>query len=699
MFKFKKKQQFSGTYYFQGRNDEKVRERKKREQSTFARMVGLMGLIVVAIVVIAVRLIFIQVHQGDYYAAKLVTYQVQSKTQDVPRGQIYDRNGTLLVGSEATNVIMYYAPKGIKEEEERAMAKIIADRFEIDLSKLTLRDKQDMLIRDFEKETKTVVTEEEWAAYKAGTLSDTDVYNMKIDRITEDMINQYYSSDELTLEEAYIYTLMNKDINGGNVVVENVSAEDIAFIGERQNLLRGFTYSHDYTRVYPYGSTMKSLFGNVSSKTQGIPKDESDTLLALGYQMNSRVGTSGLEKQYESLLGGSGATYNLTYDEETGNPILSQLSQGEKGYNLKLAIDWELQEYINNILETQLRSIAYASGNQYMDRLYVVLMDPNNGDIVAMCGKALDRETGEIYDFADGAYLEAFAIGSSSKGATVYTGFKYGLYTAGEQLYDEPIYIQGTAPKSSWTKAAMGDLNEVEALAKSSNVFMFKIAMRLAEANYVPYQPLYINYEAFDKIKRSFGELGLGVKTGIDVPNEERGYQGGDREPEAGNILDASIGQYYTYTPIQMAQYVSTIANGGRRLKPRLVTEAYTNVNGEDVTMYTNNVEVLDDVSDEKTAFERIQAGFYAGVNGDGILTGLRKTDYVLAAKSGTAEVFDETGTDYPNQALIAYAPYDNPRLTYACIAPREGNGNSKTCQSIVGQIFDKYFEKYGLSQ
>ncbi|MFQ7302378.1 MAG: penicillin-binding transpeptidase domain-containing protein, partial [Beduini sp.] len=114
--------------------------------------------------------------------------------------------------------------------------------------------------------------------------------------------------------------------------------------------------------------------------------------------------------------------------------------------------------------------------------------------------------------------------------------------------------------------------------------------------------------------------------------------------------------------------------------------------------VYTNNVEVLDDVSDEKTAFERIQAGFYAGVNGDGILTGLRKTDYVLAAKSGTAEVFDETGTDYPNQALIAYAPYENPRLTYACIAPREG-GNSKTCQSIVGQIFDKYFEKYGLSQ
>ncbi len=695
VFNLKKKSQFSGTYYFQGRNDEKVRERKKREQNTFKRMVGLMGLIIGVVVIIVIRLIYIQVYHNDYYEAKLVTYQVQSKTQDVPRGQIYDRNGTLLVGSEATNVIMYYAPKGIKVEEELLMAKIIANHFDVDISKLTLRDKQDMLIRDFDEETRALITEDEWNSYKAGDLSDTDIYNMKIERITEELINQYYT-EEYTLEEAYIYTLMNKDTNGGNVVIENATAEDIAFIGERQNLLRGFTYSHDYTRVYPYGSTMKSLFGSVSTKTQGIPKDESDTLLALGYQLNSRVGMSGLEKQYESLLSGNGASYNLTYDEETGDPILSQLSQGEKGYNLRMAIDWELQEYINNLLENQLRSIAYAPGNQYMDRLYIVLMDPNNGDVIAMCGKALDRATGEIYDFADGAYLEAFAIGSASKGATVYTGFKYGLISPGEVIMDEPMYIQGTPVKASWTKTAMGPLTEVDALAQSSNVYMFNIALRLAESHYTPYQPLYINYESFDKLKRSFGELGLGVKTGIDVPNEERGYQGGDREPQPGNILDASIGQYYTYTPIQMAQYVSTIANGGKRMKPRLVTEAYTNVNGEDITVYTNDVEILDDVSEEKTAFERIQLGFYTGVNGNGILNGIRKNEYVLAAKSGTAEVFDSTGTDYPNQALIAFAPYENPRLSYACIAPREG-GSSKTCQSLVGQIFDKYFEKYGL--
>lgn len=697
MFGKKRGVKFSGSYYFKGRNDEKVRERKKREQSTVSRMIGLMVLIGVVMCVIGIRLFYIQMSQSDYYAAKLVTYQTQSKVQDVPRGQVYDRNGTLLVGSEPTNVIIYYAPKGIEEEEERAMAKMIASHFELDLEKLTLRDKQDMYIRDFEDEAETVVSEEEWSQYKNEALSDTDIYNLKIDRITEESILNAYSASAISLEEAYVFTLMNKDVNGGNVIIENASSTDIAFIGERQEMLRGFTYSHDYTRSYPYGTAMKSVFGNVSTKTQGVPLDESNKLLALGYQLNSRIGISGLEKEYESLLSGNGATYNLVYDEETGNPLLSQLKQGEKGYNLKLAIDWEMQEYVSQLLEDQLRANAFAPANKYMDRLFTVLMDPNTGDIIAMAGKMLDRTTGEIFDYADGAYLEAFAIGSSAKGATVYTGFKYDVYNEGEILYDEPIYIQGTPPKMSWTKAAMGNMNEVSALAQSSNVFMFKIAMRLAESNYVPYQPLYVNYEAFDKMKRSFGELGLGVKTGIDVPNEARGYQGGEREPDPGHILDASIGQYYSYTPIQMAQYVSTIANGGKRIKPRLVTEAYTNVDGKEVSVYTNNVEVLDDNSDQTVAFDRIQQGFLQGVYGsEGILKGVRRPNYTIAAKSGTAEVFDETGTDYANQALIAFAPYENPRLAYACMSPRQASGAS-VCQTIVGPIYDKYFEKYGL--
>lgn len=695
MFKKKKNQFFTGSYFFDGRNDESAREIRKREKSTITRMVALMGLITVFMCLIAIRLAYIQLNQSDYYQARLVVYKTASKNQDVPRGRIYDANGVLLVGSEAASVITYYAPSNITTAEEKAMAKIISNHFDLDLSSLTSRDIQDLVIRDFSDEVNKLISDEEWTKYKAGEIDDNGIYRLKLERITDEYINQVYSNSDLSIEESYIYSLMNKDPNGANVVIENASAEDIAFVGERSNLLRGFTYGQDYERVYPYGATFRSVFGKISTKTQGLPNDASTELLALGYEMDSRVGISGIEKQYESLLKGTKSTYNLTYDER-GNAVIDSLTEGSRGYDLTLSIDWELQEYINNILETKLAASVKMNNNQYVDRMFFVLMDPNTGDVIAMCGKMIDRETGEIFDYADGVYSDAHEFGSSIKGATVYTGFRYGIYNAGEYIYDEPLYIKDTPTKASWTKAAMGNLTEATALARSSNVFMFKLALKLGGTEYVANQSINVDPAAFSKLQLAFGELGLGVKTGIDVPNESLGVSGGYTTPNDGNILDAVIGQYYTYTPIQMAQYVSTIANGGLRIQPRLVKEASTTVNGIRTTVYTNDVTILDDNTQYSTAFERIRYGFYLGVNDGsvGILTSLAKTNYTMAAKSGTAEKF--TGdTDYPNKALIAFAPYENPRIASSCIVPREYTGS--TCTDITGNIYDKYFEKYGL--
>ena len=228
MFKKNKETHFKGTYYFQGRNDEKVRERKKRESSTMKRMVGLMSFIVIMIGMLAFRLFYLQISNKDYYDAKLVTYQTTSKTQDVPRGQIYDRNGTLLVKSEATNVIMYYAPRNIKDDEEIAMAKIIAGHFNVSTDDLTIRDLQDMYIRDFADEAKKLISDEEWSQYQAGDIDDQQIYNLKLERITKDIITTAYQNNaEMDLKTAYVYTLMNKDVNGGNVIIENSKSEDL----------------------------------------------------------------------------------------------------------------------------------------------------------------------------------------------------------------------------------------------------------------------------------------------------------------------------------------------------------------------------------------------------------------------------------------------------------------------------------------
>lgn len=117
-----------------------------------------------------------------------------------------------------------------------------------------------------------------------------------------------------------------------------------------------------------------------------------------------------------------------------------------------------------------------------------------------------------------------------------------------------------------------GDLDDLRALQVSSNIYMFNTALKIAGVDYVRNSSLDIKQEYFDKMRYYFRQFGLGVPTGIDLPNETAG-QIGRKDNQPGFLLDFSIGQYDTYTPLQLAQYMSTIANGGYRMKPQIVQE------------------------------------------------------------------------------------------------------------------------------
>ena len=211
-----------------------------------------------------------------------------------------------------------------------------------------------------------------------------------------------------------------------------------------------------------------------------------------------------MKKQYESLLMGEPSTYNITYDITTWDPIINSLETGQKISDLRLAIDWELQELANS----QMEAILKANINKPLfDRLFFTLMDPNTGDILVMAGKYIDKTTGEVYDYASGNYLQAFPYGSTVKGATVYLGHKYNLISPGETINDtaEGIVIKGTKPKRSYQP--LGVVSDITALAKSSNVYMFHIAMRLGGANYVPNQPLSIDKGSFCYAKKDFWRI------------------------------------------------------------------------------------------------------------------------------------------------------------------------------------------------
>ena len=317
----------------------------------------------------------------------------------------------------------------------------------------------------------------------------------------------------------------------------------------------------------------------------------------------------------------------------------------------------------------------------------------------------VNKETGEVSDYAAGNYLDANLIGSTIKGGSLYVGFKNNLITPNTYFMDEPIKIKNTAEKKSWK--SFGNINEVDAIAYSSNVYMFRIAMLLGGAEYIYDGPLKINQEAFDTLRRDLGELGLGVKTGLDVPNEALGYRGHNRA--SGLLLDAMIGQYDAYTNIQLAQYACTLANGGKRVQPKLFLDSYTTDDEGNVeTNYSSDTTVLDDVSNQATAFSRIKEGMRACVTRDqGTCHSYWSTkSYTTWAKTGTAEIYDypDTENDYPNHLQIGYIAADEssePVLVFACLAFRQtyaSNGGSSSAPLVSSQVVDKYVEKYGVN-
>src|SRR5699024_428762 len=137
--------------------------------------------------------------------------------------------------------------------------------------------------------------------------------------------------------------------------------------------------------------------------------------------------------------------------------------------------DWELQQFADQVIENELK--ACNANNKHFNKMFLTLMDPQTGEIIVMSGKTINKETGEVSDYADGNYLDANLIGSTIKGGSLYVCFKNNLITPNTYFMDEPIKIKNTAEKKSWK--SFGNINEVDAIAYSSNVYMFRIAMLL----------------------------------------------------------------------------------------------------------------------------------------------------------------------------------------------------------------------------
>ena len=266
------------------------------------RYLFLLVLTTIVFSAITVRLFQLQVLEADSYEEKLVAATEKVvEGESTPRGRIYDRNYKLLVDNEAVKTIYYKKESGISSKEEIKLARILAEKINLDYSKLSEKMLKTFWYKNHEKEAEAKITKEEREKYNERKLDDNDLEDLIYERITAEDLAEYNEIDKKT---AYIYYLMNKGYSYAEKIIKNsgVTDDEYAFVSENIDTLKGVNTKLDWERTYPYGDVFKSVLGNVSSSTQGIPSELVEEYLKEGYSMNDRVGISYLEFQYEKYF-------------------------------------------------------------------------------------------------------------------------------------------------------------------------------------------------------------------------------------------------------------------------------------------------------------------------------------------------------------------------------------------------------------
>jgi cell division protein FtsI/penicillin-binding protein 2 len=662
------------------------------------RVVIFLVITIVLFLILLVKLINVMVIDKDLYSENLkdLTYSRVLGTSS-PRGRIYDRNYNIIVDNKSLKTITYQKIKGTSNLEMVEVARKVVNHLNLDYGKVTKRSKKEYLCVIDKKYCDSLVTQKEIDKVSQKKMTANELQELKYERITDEKLE--FSEEES--KAAYLYYLMNKGYTYEEKIIKSdATNEEYAYISENNVELTGFKTKLDWERVYPYGDVFKSLLGKVSTSTQGIPAEEKDYYLEKGYSLNDRVGISYIEKQYEEYLRGEKAVYEVVNTYET-----KLVKEGSRGKDIVLSIDINLQREVERILAEHIINAKSEPNTEYYDRSSVIIQDPNTGEILAMAGKKYVN--GTIIDDTPSLLTSPITPCSVVKGASMLVGYNTGAIHIGERLLDECIKVAGVAEKCSYR--TLGVIDDITALAKSSNVYQFKIALRVNGQEYFRNMKMNFNQGAFDIYRKMYHSFGLGVKTEIDLPVESLGYTSKDRA--AGNLLDFVMGQYETYTPIQLSQYITTIANGGARLQPHFLKEVHSSSNTDEIGKleFTVDKKVLNYIETSPEYMARVREGFIAVLNSPGGYgVGYMNWNMKPAGKTGTSQSFIDTDgngvidTETITSSFLGYAPYDNPKMSILVTSPDSSHPNSNidyaslVTYRITQRVTEKYSEMYG---
>lgn len=630
-----------------------------------------------------------------YYAGYLELAKYQTDViidNPMPRGEIYDINNNLVVGNIQTKNLIYMSPEGIDNDYEWEIADLLAEN--IGEKKITYKfqevDYLDIIIHDNYSEIMQRVSQK----YENKALKEENIDEALRDAVEERDLNKL--KKEHTLEAIKIKILMNNSSpNNYKLIASDLSTEEQYFIKTNYDVLGGTFLIDHWERKYPYKDTMKSFLGTVGD----IPLEEKQKYENLGYGSSDQVGTSYIEQEQEQYLRSASQKMQIFFDKQGNISDYKILDEGEVGKDIKLTIDINLQQDVEKILKDNLNKDTY----KYFKTNYASIMDVDTGNILAISSKYIDNKKKISYDNSIGNFSTAYEVGSVIKPVILLTGYKEGVWDYKQVVNDVPMDIGGGIIKGSYHNYGLVD--EYTAIGHSSNVYFYTMALKIAGVEYGKEPlPQSIDKKFFTILRDNFSQFGLGAKTGIGF-SEVEGIKANSNG--VGLYMDMANGQFDTYTPLQVTQYISTLANMESRYKANYlysINDAgeLDQIGKEIIRVNPIILNHLDyDEKDLKHVKETLIKPSQSSGTYYGTTAYIADPRYQFASKSGTSESFYyEEGMKEPiktnNTSFMAYAPYEKPNIALSVLMPywtEAGNTYKDDATYIGGQILDACYD------
>ena len=657
-------------------------------------------------IVLIIQLFNLQIVHGAEYREESNTRLTRESTLEAARGEILDRTGTALVTNSTKFSVELYKTKIDDNELNTSILNIVnlLEKYQVEYE-----DSFPISIEPFQY----TISDEKLANWKK--TYDLEE-NMSAEQAFYDFKERYEIENTDVTEIRKIIAIRYKITTTGYsstralTIADDIPREAVAEFSESSEKFPGINIVTEPVREYTSATLASHILGYASTISAEEYATRKET-----YAQNDIIGKTGVEYVFEEYLKGQDGTKQI--DMAVDGTITAEYTAEEAvaGSNIVLTIDSNLQQITEQALEANIKKIASGGfGRAYETNAgSCVVMNVKTGEVLAMANypnydpadfvggisteKWNQYNTDSAKPLMNKAVQNSYEPGSIFKMVTAIAGLESGVITRTEKINDTGQYIKYGETWPCWYYTdyhrGHGYLNVSQAIERSCNYFFYETSDRMG-------------IEALARYAKYFG---LGTKTGVELPSEASGAMATPEYAETvgvtwtkGQTINASIGQGLdNFSPLQIAKYVSMLANGGNNIDVSIIKSIIkpdgTEASREEINNFVNQkLGLVDEETEEVTISQETLKVVLEGMRS--VTTDETGTAYSrfqdfgvsVGGKTGSAESFDDNGNEIVNAWFVGFAPYDDPEIAVVVMVENGGHGNY-TAEAVV-QIMEEYF-------